>query len=429
MTINATPTLPATTQRPGYKHSKLGWIPVEWEVVRLGDFIDVIGGYAFKSHKFIDNGRFQVVKMANLYNGTFDLNRSQSFLSTIEENEREYILLDGDIIMSLTGTVGKDDYGNSVLLNHPDNLLLNQRVCRLRSDKSFEQPFLYYLTKSSRFRQQFFFSSRGGTGNQANVGIKDVQSIKIPLPPLPEQQRIANLLTTWDRAITTTQALIKHLEARKRGLMQRLLTGEMRLPGFEGHWKEHSYKSLLKEVKRPVEWNDDDLYELISVRRRSGGLFHRNSLLGKEIKTKDLRTARIGDFLISKMQVVHGASGLVTPEFDSMKISGSYLSLVARNPEILNIDFLNWVSKLPRFYHQTYVSSYGVHIEKMTFNFHSFLKLKLALPSVKEQIAIIQILDSADKEIKIQRTQLKQLKHQKRGLMQQLLAGQKRLLA
>lgn len=91
--------------------------------------------------------------------------------------------------------------------------------------------------------------------------------------------------------------------------------------------------------------------------------------------------------------------------------------------------YFEWHSKMPFFYHQTYISSYGVHIEKMTFNYQSFLKLKMSVPPLPEQTAIAAVLTAADQEITLYKEKLATLETQKRGLMQQLLTGQKRLSA
>ena len=209
--------------------------------------------------------------------------------------------------------------------------------------------------------------------------------------------------------------------------MQQLLSGKTRLNGFSGEWKEYSFDKLLKVVKRPIDWDDKELYKLISVRRRSGGVFFREALFGHQIKVKDLRNAEVGDFLFSKMQIVHGASALVTQEFKGAKISGSYIAAVAKDRKLLNMEFFNWYSKLPYFYHQTLISSYGVHIEKMTFDFDTFLQLKMRLPSIEEQTAIAQVLQVADKEISLLKAKAEKLKQQKKGLMQQLLTGKIRI--
>ena len=177
-----------------------------------------------------------------------------------------------------------------------------------------------------------------------------------------------------------------------------------------------------------MKWDDEHLYALISVRRRSEGLFRRGNLLGLEIKTKKMNLAEEGDFLISKMQIVHGASGLVTSEFDGMHVSDSYIILRARELNQFSIHFFNWLSKLRLMYHHALFSSYGVHIEKMTFNLADYLKHRIAIPSsIQEQRAIVGVLETVDRELDLLRAQLDALREQKRGLMQQLLTGKKRV--
>jgi len=247
------------------------------------------------------------------------------------------------------------------------------------------------------------------------------------LPPVPEQLIIATCLNIWDIALTTTTQLIAQKELCKKWLMQQLLTGKKRLKGFSGEWKEYSYENLLKIVNRPFDWDENELYKLISVRRRSGGIFFRESLYGSQILVKNLRTVNEGDFLFSKMQILHGASALVTKEFVGAKISGSYIAVVAKEQNILNMEFFQFYSQMKSFYHQTYISSYGVHIEKMTFDFETFLQLEMKLPPIQEQLSIVQLLQSSDKEIHLLKTKLEKLKEQKKGLMQVLLTGRKRL--
>ncbi len=242
-----------------------------------------------------------------------------------------------------------------------------------------------------------------------------------------EQTAIAQLLSTWDNAISKNQALIQRKEERKKWLMQNLLSGKKRLKGFGGEWKVQSYEKILKVVRRDFDWNENELYKLISVRRRSGGIFNRQALYGNQILVKTLRTANEGDFLFSKMQILHGASALVTKEFDGAKISGSYIAVVPQDKRQLDMKFFQWYSQMPYFYHQTYISSYGVHIEKMTFDFETFLSLEIKLPSIDEQASIAKVLQAADKEIQLLKAKADKLKDQKKGLMQVLLTGKKRL--
>jgi type I restriction enzyme S subunit len=187
-------------------------------------------------------------------------------------------------------------------------------------------------------------------------------------------------------------------------------------------------KNLLKQIVRPIKFDDNSVYHLISVRRRSGGIFRRGEIVGHNIKTKKMYIAQKGDFLISKMQIVHGASALVEEEFDGLNISGSYIALSITNYRKLGANFFNWLSKTPYFYHLTYLASYGVHIEKMTFNLRLFLKSEIKIPEdIQEQHAIVDVLQAADNEINQLEKKLKALEKQKRGLMQKLLTGEVRV--
>lgn len=296
----------------------------------------------------------------------------------------------------------------------------------LRANQSLmDSKYLFYFVQSNRFIQATNVTS-GSKMPRADWSF--VSNLPFPVPSLPEQQKIVEILSTWDQAIKTTQKLIDQLKLRNKGLAQQLLTGKKRLKGFEGEWEKYHYSDIIKKIKRPIEWNDETLYNLISVRRRSGGIFYRDALYGHQIKVKNLNTAMTGDFLFSKMQIVHGASALVTPEFDGAKISGSYISVRAKDESVFSLEFFNWYSKLPKFYHQTFISSYGVHIEKMTFDYELFLTETIHLPSLKEQQAIVSVLHEADKELQLHQKKLDILREQKKGLMQKLLTGEIRTI-
>ena len=117
--------------KTGYKKTVAGVIPEEWEARRIGSFATVEGGFAFSSEKFLRDGKYQVVKMSNLYGGALDLERSASFLSELDTQEGHFLLRQDDILITLTGTIGKRDYGYSHKISHEQNLLLNQRVARI----------------------------------------------------------------------------------------------------------------------------------------------------------------------------------------------------------------------------------------------------------------------------------------------------------
>lgn len=407
---------------PGYKHSPLGLIPLEWEVVKIKDIGKITSGTTplRSSSKYHTNGTISWVKTTDLNNSVIlDTEEKVTEIALKETSLRIYPV--DTVLVAMYG--GFNQIGRTGILGI--EAAINQALSAITVDPM--ETDAKFLLAWFNAKVGIWKGLAGSSRKDPNITSKDVGDFPFVKIPLPEQRAIAQILTKWDEAIQQLTQLIEQAELRRQWLMQQLLTGKKRLPGFEGEWRKYSYETLLKTVKRPVEWNDAELYNLISVRRRSGGIFSRESLYGHQIKVKDLSTVKEGDFLFSKMQILHGASALVTKEFDGAKISGSYIAVVAKNPDVLNMDYFNWLSKLPYFYHQTYISSYGVHIEKMTFAFDNFLALETRLPSYEEQSAIARVLHTAEREVELLYSKRELLRQQKKGLLQQLLSGKKRV--
>lgn len=380
----------------GYKDSPLGIIPKEWEVKKIIDFAPLQRGFDLPTDKVV-KGKFPVVYSNGILNYHY-----------------EYKAKGPGVVTGRSGTIGKVTFVESDYWPHNTSLWVTDF-------KGNNPKYVFYVY---RYMDLSKFASGSGV---PTLNRNDVHISKVAVPSIEEQNAIVKLLELWDTAIEKQSELIEKLILRKRALMQQLLTGKKRLSGFSGEWKKRTYSSILTEVKRSLKWDEDELYKLISVRRRSEGLFFRESLYGRDIATKNLRPAKTGDFLISKMQIVHGASGLVTDEFDDAKISGSYISLISKDSNILDIRYYNLWSQMPIFYHQTFVSSFGVHIEKMTFDLDTFMSFGMPLPPIDEQHAIVSLIESVNKEIKLANEKLTNYQSQKRGLMQQLLTGKKRI--
>lgn len=402
----------------GYKQSPVGVIPEDWEVKRLGEISDIgSGGTPSKKNSEYWDGEIPWITTSLLNQLT--ITRADEYITVAGlENSSAKLLKKGVLLMAMygqgqtRGRVAKLEIGAAT----------NQACAYIDINNGSKDFIFQYLTANYEHIRK-----ESNDGNQKNLSLGIITRIEVPFPSLPEQRKIAELLSTWDKAIELQTSIIDKLALRKKGLMQQLLTGKKRLKGFIEPWKQIMYGNILKEIRRDIQWDDNERYDLISVKRRSEGIFRRESLLGKEILTKTLGVVREGDFIISKMQIVHGASALVTSEFDGAKVSGSYIILVPKKRGELNIDFFNYWSQMPRFYHQTFLSSYGVHIEKMTFDIIVFLSHTMNLPDISEQCAITDILTNADNEIQKEKQKLEALKQQKKGLMQQLLTGKRRV--
>jgi type I restriction enzyme S subunit len=362
---------------------------------------------------------------------TKDIMHLGDMIRTSEQTNKAYrktILEKDEIVMALRGEIGL-----ARLID--DNLVganITRGLARISPETKVVLPeFLLWELRSPQFRTDLI--RRVGGSALQEISLTELRKVRTLLPPILEQKKIADILSAWDKAIIVTEKLLTNSQQQKKALMQQLLTGKKRLRDengnkFQGEWGNSQIGTLLKEIKRPVQWNDNDEYRLLSVKRRSEGVVLREKLKGYQILTKKMNYVKSGDFLISKMQVVHGATGLVTSEFDNHHISDSYIALNSKNPSILDIRFFSWICKQKKMYHKAYLCSYGVHIEKMTFNFKMYLQEKVCIPKTsEEQQKITAVLSAADAEISTLEKKLACLKDEKKALMQQLLTGKRRV--
>ncbi|MFN8298373.1 MAG: restriction endonuclease subunit S [Chitinophagales bacterium] len=427
-----------------FKHSPIGPIPKDWEVRRLGDIVEVKGGYAFDSRKFKDQGTYQVVKMSNLYDSALDLNRSKSFLDELNNAEKESLLKVGNIVITLTGTTGKRDYGYSYLIQEEKNLVVNQRVAKISVIEG-DPKYLFYEFKTNRFLDQFFYSARGGTGNQANIGTADLLSIKIPLPCASEQREIGLALSTWDKAIAKTTQLITAKEQRKKWLMQQLLTGKKRLKGFKDAWRISNFDDCFEIIKSYSISRDGlsrDLNDSSTYCIHYGdihALYETNFLdFSKQIGIPQItgieQSISERDYLFDGDLVLADASedyeGVgetieVTNLGKKAAVGGLHTIVMRAKQNKVSVGYRAYLFASEPLRNELRRKATGTSVYSVTKSTLQTLSFKL--PSMEEQKAISNILQTADKEINLLKQKLQAYKEQKKGLMQVLLTGKVRL--
>lgn len=414
-----------TKYSPNPKYQKQHWersygsIPNGWDFVTIGSL------FTERQEKSSNMEEFPLYSFTIQDGVTPKTERyERSFLLKSEENEFSVVRLNDFVFNPMNLRFGAISYSR---IKTPVSVSAYYNIL-IAEPKKIDHDYMEALFRSHPLMNLYDRIAIGSLVEKRRVHLSILNKTFIPLPPIDEQKAIGETFRKWDHAIELVERMIAEKRLHRKGLMQQLLTGKRRLPGFNVKWQEYEIGKLFREVNRLVEWDDEELYDLLSVRRRSGGIFHRESLYGRQILTKNLKTVHAGDFLISKMQVLHGATGLVTSEFDKMKISGSYISLVPRKQEKISAKFFCYFSQLPSFYHLTFLASYGVHIEKMTFNTKWFMRSKIFIPpTIEEQEAITNCIRTAESELELLQIKVNALREQKKGLMQQLLTGKKRL--
>lgn len=306
--------------------------------------------------------------------------------------------------------------------------------------------FASFLMRSRSVLDQIFL---GGSGtNISNLSQEILSNIVIQAPCLSEQRRIAQILSTWDQAIATTERLLSNSRTQWNALIGLSLhlpsanpdssmptdnggfpasvqPGIPTLPPAPTGWRRIQLRDHLKEVRRPVDLVDDVTYTLVTVKRSRGGVALREVLRGEEVKTPTQFYVHADDFLISKRQIVHGACGIVPPELDGAVVSNEYA--VLNTDGEINLRFFRYLSESRYFQQTCFHSSIGVHVEKMIFKTDHWLNWPFNIPPLAQQEHIVEILDTASREVVAISEQLKALKREKSALMAQLLTGKRRV--
>lgn len=202
-----------------------------WEEKKLNEICITRAGYAFNSKEFCSNG-YQIIRMGNLYGGKLLLDRSPVFIDEKILDEKiieKSVIQKGDILITLTGTKYKRDYGYAVLVTITGKMLLNQRILSLRP-KTDNADFICYCLQTKEFRDVFFSNETGGV-NQGNVSSNFVENISIKYPTLPEQHEIVrlidNLLARERSAQQATEQALASIDLMKKSILARAFRGEL----------------------------------------------------------------------------------------------------------------------------------------------------------------------------------------------------------
>lgn len=404
-------------------------VPEGWSVKKLGDVCYLIAGNAFDSNDFVQEG-IPLIRISNIDEDKIVLNENTVFLkeSFLKENEKFKVQYN-DLLIAMSGaTTGK--MGINTFL---EPMLLNQRVCIIRA-KNISQNYLnqYLFTHKKDILKQ----SYGGA--QPNIGNNDIKKIKLLLPPLCEQEKIAEILGAWDLAIEKLTALIEQKKLLKKGLMQRLLTGKQRLPGFSEPWKKVKLGECFSFLKTS-SYSRAETTDCGEVHYIHYGDIHTKyplHIFPKDINiyisTKQASKSdclKTGDLiLLDASEDYEGTTKcveLLNISDDEKVVSGLHTLALRDSTQNFINGFRAYITSIPfvknNFWKQvTGIKVYGVSKDNLK-------KIKIPIPSLSEQKAIADILSKADEEIDLLTAKLSALKSQKKGLMQKLLTGQIRV--
>ena len=430
----------------GYKKTKVGIIPREWEVKEIRDVATIKTG-STPPTKDLDNYGKEYLFVSPLDLGYKKyITYTEKKLSKKGFNASRTIPQNSVLFTCIGSTIGKMGIASCILTT-------NQQINSICPNSSFDFEYLYYILYQKRNKIKRL------AGEQAVPQINKTHfgQTKIPLPPLPEQNNIATILSTWDKAIDLKEELIEQKKLQKKWLMQNLLTGKVRLPEFDtspvdkaerirmindGRVPEGYKKTKVGII--PEKWEIKKLNEI--------GFFSKGkNITLKETVSKGLPTVLYGDLYTKydsyftktyhyisedkskKSTRVKTGDLLFTTSGETAEEIGKCSCYLGKEPIYIGGDIIKLT---PYSYNSLFLgyqqNSYVLITKKAQLGqgysvvhiYQSHLEdLEIPLPPIPEQQAIANILSTADKEIGLLEKEVNTLKKQKKGLMQLLLTG------
>lgn len=357
------------------------------------------------------------LKMSNIRDGKVVVEGADT-LQVDEKTLEDYALKDGDLVFNRTNSL--DLVGKTGIFYGSEPVVFASYLVRFQLDtKKADSRFiaLWFATSGAAHRLRCLATPGVSQSNINPTTLK--LAMQVPLPPLPEQRKIADILSTWDEALTQLDALIEAQERRKKALMQQLLTGKKRLAGATGVVKFVRASELFSNRS---ERNTDGL-PILSVTQDQGVVLR--STLERRISHDEqtngsYKVVRKGDFVIS-LRSFQG--GLEYSEIDGA-VSPAYH--IIRPCQRLDLAFFKHYFKSADFVGRLATAVIGIRDGKQ-ISFTDFGFIKLPFPPIEDQKRIGLLLDTADQQLTLLRTQRTALDQQKRGLMQRLLTGRLRV--
>jgi type I restriction enzyme S subunit len=402
--------------RPGYKKTKVGWLPKEWETPRIKDVGHVQAGRQRSPH-FTKGDLRPYLRVENIFEGYVDTSDVLKMRFTEAEFKR-YCLLINDILLN-EGQSLKLVGRCAVYRGVPNNFCFQNTLVRFRPGGAIIPNFALLLFTDFK-KRGIFASIASRTTSIAHLGVSRFASLQIPLPSLPEPKKIAEIFSTWDAAIEQTHKLIDAKKHRKKTLIQQLLTGKKRLPGFNEDWKEYSMGELFYE-RKDTGFNHLPLLAITGKQ----GIIPATDIDRKDSSNSDKsKYKRImpGDIGYNTMRMWQGVSAVSTLEGI---VSPAYTICIPNDK--VNEDFMGYFFKFPTTINLFWRYSQGLVSDTLNLKYNNFSQIKILVPSIEEQQGVAKVFSSADYEINQLQKKLKALEKQKRGLMQKLLTGEIRV--
>ena len=293
--------------------------------------------------------------------------------------------------------------------------------------------YITYFFKTLKGKYLLGLASPGGAGRNKTLGQKEFDRLPLCLPPVYEQEKIGEILTTWDRAIETLQCLVENSQAQKKALMQQLLTGIQRFPGFGADWQEFSLGDLGNTYGGLTGKNKDDFgtgrpfipYKNIFANSRIDPTWLDLVHIQPGEKQNEVRFGDIFFTTSSETPDEVGMASVLLEEMEDVYLNSFCFGFRLNDFETLLPNFAQHILRGQQVRRLIYPLAQGA--TRYNLSKKQLMKVRLLLPSLEEQELISSVLSVADKEIAALGQRLHCFKQEKRALMQQLLTGKRRV--
>lgn len=408
--------------RPGYKPTKLGWIPEEWEVKTLGELGWFTKGKGLTKAELTEEG-IPCVTYGDLYTKHHIHIKEFNSFTTPEAALQSKRIEKNDILFAGSGETA-EEIGKCAAFTGNEEAYAGGDVVIFRQQKIDAGFLSLVLNSPSLIRQR----ARLGQGNSVVHIYRDQLAQQLlPLPPKAERDGISSILGAWDRAIATVQQLITAQEKRKQGLMQQLLSGKKRFKGFDGEWKEVRLGELARVDTRSLASSTPQGYTFryISLSDVEPGRINTElpELQFGNAPSRARRVVQQGDILLSTVRPnLQGFARITDSIIDTIASTGF---AVLSPTKSVNGDYLYQYLFTPHVTAQ--ISGLIAGSNYPSISSEDVKRLKVLIPEQAEQDRIASLLTSIEHEIHALHAKFTLLTEQKRGLMQVLLTGERRL--
>ncbi|WP_299649989.1 restriction endonuclease subunit S [uncultured Tateyamaria sp.] len=372
-----------------------------------------------------DEGGMPYIKSSDVGKTIQPITLTKTALSIHQKYHRSKVQ-PGDIVFSLRGNTG----ATSIVPDGLPEANLTQGTARIAVGPDYDNRFVRYVLASDIAMRQVLAVAKGSTFTE--VSLDALRKITIPHPPLLEQRKIADILSTWDAAIEKTEALLATAKAQKRALMQSLLTGRRRFPEFEGQpWQELRFEDVFSRVRRKNTVGNDNVLTISAQH----GLVSQETYFNKRVAAKDLSGYTLlhqGDFAFNKSYSQGYPLGAIKMlEIDEPGVVSSlYLCFALTDAGANSREFFRHFFEAGRFNHEIYkIAQEGARNHGLlNVSSTDFFRARLSVPSLTEQKLIARAIGSAEVKVDVHRRELAKLRTEKKALMQQLLTGKRRVV-